>query len=85
MERALSQGIDLGLHYLVIDLSGVPVIDTMVANQLFKLISALDLVGIEVSLSGIRPEIAQTIVKLGLDLKGITVFGSLHLAIKHYN
>jgi len=84
MERALSQGAKLGLHHLVIDLSGVPIIDTMVAKQIFKVISALNLLGIKVSLSGIRPEIAQTMVQLGLNFNEIKIFANLHQAIKQF-
>ncbi|GAM13949.1 RsbR, positive regulator of sigma-B [Mesobacillus selenatarsenatis SF-1] len=48
------------------DLSGVAMIDTMVAHQLFQLLNALKLIGVKTTLSGIRPEIAQTAVQLGL-------------------
>ncbi|KKI93319.1 hypothetical protein WQ54_05440 [Bacillus sp. SA1-12] len=82
MERALTQGTALGLDYLFIDLSGVTIIDTMVADQLFKVISALELVGIKVNLTGISPEIAITMVQLGIDLRGITTFATLYQAIK---
>ncbi|RJR21998.1 MAG: STAS domain-containing protein [Desulfobacteraceae bacterium] len=63
-------------------LSGVPIIDTMVASHLLNVIDALKLVGINVILTGIRPEIAQTIVNIGIRLDGISTFGSLHHAIK---
>ncbi|MDP4163757.1 MAG: STAS domain-containing protein, partial [Bacillota bacterium] len=55
MDRALEQGTSYNLTYMIIDLSGVPIIDTMVADQLFKVISSLKLVGIETCLTGIRP------------------------------
>lgn len=58
MDNALLQGTQLELKYLIIDLSGVPIIDTMVANQIFKIISALKLTGIRTILTGICPEIA---------------------------
>lgn len=83
MEKALNYGTQMDLNYIVIDLSGVPIIDTMVANHLLKVVSALRLVGIHVSLTGIRPEIAQTIVNLGIRIDGISTFSSLHLAIKY--
>jgi len=70
---------------LIIDLYAVPIIDTMVADQIFKVISALRLLGIQVVLSGIRAEIAQTMVNLGLDLADITTFSSLHQAVEHVN
>ncbi|WP_423410560.1 STAS domain-containing protein [Heyndrickxia sp. MSNUG] len=82
MDKALQYGTDLDLQHIVIDLSGVPIIDTMVANHLLKVIEALKLVGISVILTGIRPEIAQTIVNLGIRLDGISTFSSLHHAIR---
>jgi len=82
MDKALQYGTDLDLQHIVIDLSGVPIIDTMVASHLLKVIDALKLVGINVILTGIRPEIAQTIVNLGIRLDGISTFSSLHHAIK---
>jgi rsbT co-antagonist protein RsbR len=82
MNKALIAGTDLGLSHIVIDLSGVPIIDTMVANHIFKVIDAIKLIGIDVFLTGIRPEIAQTLVNLGISLTGITTFGSLHQAVK---
>lgn len=83
MEVALTQSAKSGYEYLIIDLSGVPVIDTMVANQIFKVLDALKLLGIETKLSGIRPEIAQTMISLGLDFKDTKSFSSLHLALKY--
>ncbi len=64
-------------------MSGVPVIDTMVANQIFKVLDELQLLGVETKLSGIRPEIAQTMISLGLDFKGTKSISSLHLALKY--
>ncbi|WP_285768373.1 STAS domain-containing protein [Peribacillus sp. SI8-4] len=81
MSQALDMGSKLNLNYMVIDLSGVPVIDTMVAQQIFRVIESLRLIGIETRLSGIRPEIAQTMVKLNIKLNEKTS-SSLHLAIK---
>ncbi|MFB4213462.1 STAS domain-containing protein [Shouchella sp. JSM 1781072] len=71
MTNALDKGSQLGLKYIILDLSGVSVIDTMVAAQIFKVVDALKLVGIETMISGVRPEIAQTMVSLGIkvDLK----------------
>jgi rsbT co-antagonist protein RsbR len=85
MNKALREGTKFNLSYFIIDLSGVPIIDTMVADQIFKVIDALMLTGIKSILTGIRPEIAQTIVHLGIDLnqKGITIFSSLHQALKN--
>ncbi|WP_026695387.1 STAS domain-containing protein [Peribacillus kribbensis] len=84
MEKALNYGTSLGLSFVIIDLSGVPMIDTMVANHLFKVIDALKLVGVKVALTGIRPEIAQTMVSLGIRLEGVTSFSSLQNAMKEF-
>ncbi|WRP04571.1 STAS domain-containing protein [Rossellomorea aquimaris] len=83
MERALSEGASLELNYLIIDLSGVSVVDTMVADQLIKVVAALKLAGIQAILTGIRPEIAQTMVNLGIVIKHIPTFASLHTALLH--
>ncbi|KEZ52353.1 MULTISPECIES: STAS domain-containing protein [Metabacillus] len=82
MDVALTKSAECGYEYLIIDLSGVPVIDTMVANQIFKVLDALSLLGVDTKLSGIRPEIAQTMTSLGLDFKGTESYSSLHLALK---
>ncbi|MBN8190557.1 STAS domain-containing protein [Bacillus sp. NTK074B] len=83
MERALTKGSALRLRYLITDLSGVNVVDTMVADQLFKVVAALKLTGIQAILTGIRPEIAQTMVNLGIVINHIPTFASLHTALIH--
>lgn len=85
MESALEKGSHYKLSWLIIDLSAVPIIDTMVANQLFKVIAGLKLLGIEVVISGIRPEIAQTMVSLGIKIEEIRSFSSLHHAVQYTN
>ncbi|RSD29059.1 STAS domain-containing protein [Mesobacillus subterraneus] len=82
MESALTKVNQLGLSHVIIDLSGVPVIDTMVASRLFKVSDALNLTGIKTIFTGIRPEIAVTMVHLGINMKEIPIFSSLHLAVK---
>ncbi|WP_258262719.1 STAS domain-containing protein [Rossellomorea sp. SC111] len=84
MDKALSKGNELSLEYMVIDLSGVPIIDTMVADRIFKVVDALSLIGIETTLSGIRPEIAQTMTNLGIDSSNIAVTSSLHTALEKF-
>lgn len=76
--------VELGVSHLFIDLSGVSVIDTMVANHIYQLMQVLDLLGIESTMTGIRPEIAQTSVQLGLDFSKVRTYGSLQLAIKKH-
>ncbi|TWI60060.1 STAS domain-containing protein [Halalkalibacter nanhaiisediminis] len=82
MDTALSEGAAFNLTYIIIDLSGVPIIDTMVASQIFKVISALKMMGIQAKITGIRPEIAITMVNLGIKFEDIFTYSSLHLAIK---
>ncbi|WP_244895332.1 hypothetical protein [Evansella clarkii] len=57
----------------------------MVANELLKVISTLSLIGVEAIITGIRPEVAQTIVALGFNLKELTVKGNLHQALNEIN
>jgi len=85
MESALEKGSQYKLEWLIIDLSAVPIIDTMVADQLFKVIAGLQLLGIEVVISGIRPEIAQTMVNLGIKVEEVRSFSSLHQAVQYTN
>jgi len=85
MESALEKGSQYKLKWLIIDLSAVPIIDTMVADQLFKVIAGLQLIGIEVVISGIRPEIAQTMVNLGIKVEEVRSFSSLHQAVQYTN
>jgi len=83
MENALKQGNTYRLSWLIIDLSAVPIIDTMVADQLFKVVAALKLIGIDVVLSGIRSEIALTMVQLGVKLNDIVTFNTLYRALEY--
>ncbi|MCE4051915.1 MULTISPECIES: STAS domain-containing protein [Bacillaceae] len=81
MEETLVKTRDMGISHLIIDISGVIIIDTMVANELFKLMDALRLLGIGTIFSGVRPEIAQTMVSLGLDIKNLVTKASLRQAL----
>ncbi|MGG0480588.1 STAS domain-containing protein [Priestia megaterium] len=85
MENALAKGSEYKLKWLIIDLSAVPIIDTMVADQLFKVIAGLQLIGVSVVLSGIRSEIAQTMVNLGITIDHVKTFASLHQAVSYTN
>ncbi|MDX8290337.1 STAS domain-containing protein [Metabacillus indicus] len=82
-ESAISKAEQLNLSHIVIDLSGVLVIDTMVAGQLFKMMQMLKLLGIHVTITGIRPEIAQTSIQLGIDFGDLATFGQLKHALKY--
>jgi rsbT co-antagonist protein RsbR len=77
MEIALERSIETKINHLIIDLSGVPIVDTMVANNLYQVISSLKLIGVEATLTGIRPEIAQTLVQLGIRFEDIRTRASL--------
>lgn len=81
LETALEESARRQLSTLYIDLSAVPIVDTMVAQQLFQLMDSLRIIGVESVLSGIRPEIAQTAVTLGIDFKNITVYANLMQAL----
>ncbi|MBN8202397.1 STAS domain-containing protein [Bacillus sp. NTK034] len=70
------------VEHLFIDLSGVAIIDTMVAHQIFSLTTALKLLGVKSTISGISPEVAQTSIQLGLDFTGIHTYGTLKQALK---
>ncbi|CEG29126.1 STAS domain-containing protein [Bacillus sp. B-jedd] len=82
MEVSLAEGSRLDVRHMIFDVSGVPIIDTMVADQLFQIFSALRLTGVQPVITGIRPEISQTIVSLGLQFDGITTRASMHQALK---
>jgi rsbT co-antagonist protein RsbR len=83
IDSTLNQCVDRGIEHLCIDLSGVALIDTMVAKQLFQLIQSLKLIGVKTTISGIRPEIATTSVKLGLSLDDLEIKASLAQALSH--
>lgn len=68
-------------HYLVLDITGVSVVDTQVAQGIMMVVEALRLLGAVAILVGIRPEIAQTIVGLGLQLRGLQTYSDLRLAL----
>lgn len=82
METVLNEGSRLQLDSLIMDVSGVPIIDTMVADQIYKIITALKLSGIEPLITGIRPELAQTIVNIGLHFNEVITQSSLENALK---
>ncbi|MET3574569.1 STAS domain-containing protein [Bhargavaea ullalensis] len=85
LETTLDQASRQKLDQLFIDLSAVPIVDTMVAHQLFQLIDALRLIGVDTVLSGIRPEIAQTAVQLGIDFKETRTQSTLMDALEIYS
>lgn len=83
MEALLQEITVTGCKYAILDITGVAVVDTMVANHLIKTITAAGLMGAVCILSGISPTIAQTIVHLGIDLTGIKTKGNMMEAVKY--
>lgn len=81
MEQLLNTLSESGSTVAIIDISGVTAVDTMVAQHLLKTIEAAKLMGAECILSGIRPEIANTIVSLGIDLTKINTKSSMAKAL----
>ncbi|MEO7339142.1 MAG: STAS domain-containing protein [Caldimonas sp.] len=77
MEALLQRIVDTGSELAIIDITGVPTVDTLVAQHLLKTVTAIRLMGADCIISGVRPQIAQTIVHLGIDLQGITTKASL--------
>ena len=82
MENLLQEIVSTGSTIAILDISGVPAVDSLVAQHLIKTVSATRLMGAECVISGIRPEIAQTIVHLGIDLSNITTKASLASALR---
>ncbi len=82
LESTLKQCAEKQIAHLYIDLSGVVMIDTMVAHELFQLINALDLIGVKSILSGIRPELATTAMQLGLTFDHIRIKSNLAQALE---
>ncbi len=71
MEQLLSKIVETGCEIAILDITGVLTVDTLVAQHLLKTVAATRLMGAECIISGIRPQIAQTIVHLGVDLSGV--------------
>ena len=77
MESLLERIVETGAEIAIIDITGVPTVDTLVAQHLIKTVTAARLMGTECIISGIRPQIAQTIVHLGVDLQGVITKATL--------
>lgn len=77
MESLLNKIVETGSEVAILDITGVPTVDTLVAQHLLKTVTALRLMGAECIISGVRPQIAQTIVHLGVDLQGVITKASL--------
>ena len=77
METLLQKIVDTSAAVAILDITGVPTVDTLVAQHLMKTVAATRLMGADCIISGIRPQIAQTIVHLGVDLTEVTTKATL--------
>jgi rsbT co-antagonist protein RsbR len=77
MESLLQKIVETESQIAIIDITGVPTVDTLVAQHLLKTVTAIRLMGADCIISGVRPQIAQTIVHLGVDLQGVTTKANL--------
>jgi rsbT co-antagonist protein RsbR len=77
MESLLQKIVETRSELAIIDITGVPTVDTLTAQHLLKTVTAARLMGAECIISGVRPQIAQTIVHLGVDLGDVTTKASL--------
>ena len=77
MESLLQSIVDTGSSIAIIDITGVPVVDTLVAQHLLKTVAAARLMGADCIISGIRPQIAQTIVHLGVEISDVMTKATL--------
>ncbi|MEZ7002999.1 STAS domain-containing protein [Streptomyces sp. AD55] len=83
METLLESIVEQQARYAILDITGVPTVDSLVAQHLMKTVAAARLMGAECIVSGIRPAIAQTMVHLGLDLGNVVTRASLADALGH--
>lgn len=81
MENTLRHSGRLNLNHLILDLSGVQEVNGLIAQQIFQVMDALELIGVKAILTGIRPDMAQTMVKLGLVVDPGKVRANLELAL----
>ncbi|MDB5097627.1 MAG: anti-sigma-factor antagonist [Cyanobacteria bacterium RYN_339] len=82
MERLLDAVLALNAEIVIIDITGVPVVDTQVANRLMRTVEAVRLLGTKSIITGINPVIAQTLVQLGVDLGQLTTKASLQAGLQ---
>ncbi len=80
-EQALQSIERAKASYLVLDITGVVIVDSQVAQGIIMVVQSARLLGTEVILVGIRPEVAQAVVQLGMNLEGMRAFSTLHAAL----
>ncbi|MBT2692418.1 STAS domain-containing protein [Bacillus sp. ISL-55] len=84
MEHTLRETKNKEVDCLIMDLSGVFIVDTMVAQELFKIIDSLKLTGVDVNLTGMRPELAHSVVTLGINFDNVKMYSNLGKALKAF-
>lgn len=82
MENLLQEIVEASAEIVIIDITGVPAVDTLVAQHLIKTVTAARLMGVDCIISGIRPQIAQTMVNLGVGFQDIKTKASLSEALR---
>lgn len=82
MEKLLEAVVTYGADVVIIDITGVPVVDTQVANRLMRTVEAVRLLGTNSIITGINPVIAQTLVQLGVDLSQLSTKASLRAGLQ---
>lgn len=82
MDKTLKRCVELEIHYLMIDLSGVTTMDTLVAQSLYQVVKSLKLIGVHTIITGIRPEVAQTMVTLDIHFRDTPTLGTLQQALQ---
>ncbi|XXX82400.1 PAS domain-containing protein [Sorangium sp. So ce134] len=82
MDNLLAAIVDKGARFAILDLTGVDAVDTKTASYLIELVRAIRLLGAEGVITGIRSNVAQTMIALGLDLSGIITMGNLRAGLK---
>jgi rsbT co-antagonist protein RsbR len=83
MERLLTRIVQTRSSVALVDITGVPTIDTRTAQHLLEAIAAVRLLGAQLVLTGVRPTIAQTLVHLGIDLEGVVTRASLEAGLRY--
>ena len=84
MESLLEKIVETGSEIAIIDITGVPTVDTLTAQHLLKTVTAARLMGAECIISGIRPQIAQTIVHLGVELGDVITKASARRRVQRW-
>ncbi|MGK3965017.1 STAS domain-containing protein [Sorangium sp. So ce118] len=82
MDNLLTAVVNKDARYAILDLTGVDAVDTQTASYLIEMIKAIRLLGAEGIITGIRANVAQTMIALGLDLSGVTTVGNLRAGLK---